>query len=117
MLVHKYIKKKVLFILLRIFFVQESSGFKTQLSGYGVELAIKSQEYKAKDDTKVEGIEEINSIPQSFWIGLLTFRPTNFYCLPDRTSYCKSVPTWNKLLFLLFEGVITADSMKVVCLY
>ena len=25
------------------------------LSGYGVELAIKSQEYKAKDDTKIEG--------------------------------------------------------------
>ncbi|XP_052784039.1 UDP-glucose:glycoprotein glucosyltransferase 1-like isoform X2 [Mya arenaria] len=27
----------------------------TSLSGYGVELAIKSTEYKAKDDTKVEG--------------------------------------------------------------
>ena len=28
---------------------------KVRLSGYGVELAIKSTEYKAKDDTKVEG--------------------------------------------------------------
>lgn len=26
------------------------------LSGYGVELAIKSQEYKAKDDTQVQGV-------------------------------------------------------------
>ena len=26
-----------------------------RLSGYGIELAIKNQEYKAKDDTKVEG--------------------------------------------------------------
>uniref|UniRef100_A0AAX7UTD9 UDP-glucose ceramide glucosyltransferase-like 1 n=1 Tax=Astatotilapia calliptera TaxID=8154 RepID=A0AAX7UTD9_ASTCA len=30
---------------------------KVYLSGYGVELAIKSQEYKAKDDTQVQGAE------------------------------------------------------------
>ena len=37
------------------FSFQSSSHQKTRLSGYGVELAIKSTEYKAKDDTKVEG--------------------------------------------------------------
>ncbi|GFO47457.1 UDP-glucose:glycoprotein glucosyltransferase 1 [Plakobranchus ocellatus] len=35
-------------------FIQEKSTKKLPLSGYGVELAIKSTEYKAKDDTKVE---------------------------------------------------------------
>ena len=34
---------------------QSAEGERVTLSGYGVELAIKSQEYKAKDDTKVEG--------------------------------------------------------------
>uniref|UniRef100_A0A668TGF5 UDP-glucose ceramide glucosyltransferase-like 1 n=1 Tax=Oreochromis aureus TaxID=47969 RepID=A0A668TGF5_OREAU len=34
-----------------------SRGKKVYLSGYGVELAIKSQEYKAKDDTQVQGAE------------------------------------------------------------
>ena len=38
-------------------FFQITSHGKTRLSGYGVELAIKSTEYKAKDDTKVEGNE------------------------------------------------------------
>ncbi|XP_028293284.1 UDP-glucose:glycoprotein glucosyltransferase 1 isoform X2 [Gouania willdenowi] len=33
---------------------------KVHLSGYGVELAIKNQEYKAKDDTQVQGAE-VNS--------------------------------------------------------
>ncbi|GFR63374.1 UDP-glucose:glycoprotein glucosyltransferase 1 [Elysia marginata] len=36
-------------------FLQEKSETRVPLSGYGVELAIKSTEYKAKDDTKVEG--------------------------------------------------------------
>ena len=31
---------------------------KVQLSGYGVELAVKSTEYKAVDDQKVEGKNE-----------------------------------------------------------
>ncbi len=35
--------------------LQNPSGKKVYLSGYGVELAIKSQEYKAKDDTQVQG--------------------------------------------------------------
>ena len=32
---------------------QSGGGSKVRLSGYGVELAIKSTEYKAQDDTKV----------------------------------------------------------------
>ncbi|XP_052214518.1 UDP-glucose:glycoprotein glucosyltransferase 1-like [Dreissena polymorpha] len=36
-------------------YLKERRGDMTRLSGYGVELAIKSTEYKAKDDTKVEG--------------------------------------------------------------
>lgn len=35
--------------------LQNSDGKRVHLSGYGVELAIKSQEYKAKDDTQVQG--------------------------------------------------------------
>lgn len=37
------------------FFLQNPSKEKVYLSGYGVELAIKSTEYKAKDDTQVKG--------------------------------------------------------------
>uniref|UniRef100_A0A8D3E7J9 UDP-glucose ceramide glucosyltransferase-like 1 n=1 Tax=Scophthalmus maximus TaxID=52904 RepID=A0A8D3E7J9_SCOMX len=36
-------------------YVANPSGKKVYLSGYGVELAIKNQEYKAKDDTQVQG--------------------------------------------------------------
>lgn len=35
--------------------MQNPSKSKVHLSGYGVELAIKNQEYKAKDDTQVQG--------------------------------------------------------------
>lgn len=38
-------------------YVEKPSAKKVYLSGYGVELAIKSQEYKAKDDTQVQGVE------------------------------------------------------------
>ncbi|KAK7904184.1 hypothetical protein WMY93_016791 [Mugilogobius chulae] len=38
-------------------YVEKPSAKKVHLSGYGVELAIKSQEYKAKDDTQVQGVE------------------------------------------------------------
>ncbi|XP_014855247.1 PREDICTED: UDP-glucose:glycoprotein glucosyltransferase 1 isoform X2 [Poecilia mexicana] len=38
-------------------YVAKPSENKVYLSGYGVELAIKSQEYKAKDDTQVQGAE------------------------------------------------------------
>uniref|UniRef100_A0A7N6AGI9 UDP-glucose ceramide glucosyltransferase-like 1 n=1 Tax=Anabas testudineus TaxID=64144 RepID=A0A7N6AGI9_ANATE len=38
-------------------YVANPSEKKVYLSGYGVELAIKSQEYKAKDDTQVQGAE------------------------------------------------------------
>lgn len=44
-----------LFKMLSSFPLQNPSGKKVYLSGYGVELAIKSQEYKAKDDTQVQG--------------------------------------------------------------
>ncbi|BFZ00634.1 hypothetical protein BsWGS_03673 [Bradybaena similaris] len=36
-------------------FIKNVSSNRFHLSGYGVELALKSTEYKAKDDTKVEG--------------------------------------------------------------
>ncbi|XP_076453817.1 UDP-glucose:glycoprotein glucosyltransferase 1-like isoform X2 [Babylonia areolata] len=42
-------------------FIQDPSQKRLRLSGYGVELAIKSTEYKAKDDTKVEGEAEGDS--------------------------------------------------------
>ncbi|XP_061600047.1 UDP-glucose:glycoprotein glucosyltransferase 1 isoform X2 [Cololabis saira] len=38
-------------------YVANSSEKRVYLSGYGVELAIKNQEYKAKDDTQVQGAE------------------------------------------------------------
>lgn len=38
------------------FALQKPSDDKVFLSGYGVELAIKNQEYKAKDDTQVQGL-------------------------------------------------------------
>uniref|UniRef100_UPI0037E97DDD UDP-glucose:glycoprotein glucosyltransferase 1 n=1 Tax=Semicossyphus pulcher TaxID=241346 RepID=UPI0037E97DDD len=38
-------------------YLAKPSEKKVYLSGYGVELAIKSQEYKAKDDTQVQGAE------------------------------------------------------------
>jgi len=36
-------------------YCQVSVDSKVRLSGYGVELAIKSTEYKAKDDTVITG--------------------------------------------------------------
>nr|XP_023674332.1 UDP-glucose:glycoprotein glucosyltransferase 1 isoform X2 [Paramormyrops kingsleyae] len=38
-------------------FMPNPSSSKVFLSGYGVELAIKNQEYKAKDDTQVQGAD------------------------------------------------------------
>lgn len=40
-------------------FLQNPGTDKVFLSGYGVELAIKSTEYKAKDDTQVKGNQEL----------------------------------------------------------
>lgn len=37
--------------------MQDVAPKKTRLSGYGVELDMKSTEYKAQDDSKVEGTE------------------------------------------------------------
>lgn len=39
-------------------YVQKPSSRRMYLSGYGVELAIKSTEYKAVDDTKIEGTND-----------------------------------------------------------
>ena len=36
-------------------FLQDPIARKVRLSGYGVELAIKSTEYKAQDDSKIRG--------------------------------------------------------------
>ncbi|KAM4625190.1 UDP-glucose:glycoprotein glucosyltransferase 1 [Polymixia lowei] len=38
-------------------YLADPSSEKVYLSGYGVELAIKNQEYKAKDDTQVQGAD------------------------------------------------------------
>lgn len=45
-------------IAVEIVFLQETLDGKVQLSGYGVELAVKSTEYKAVDDQKVERKDE-----------------------------------------------------------
>lgn len=50
-----YNKTKSSNIYIYFFFLQKPSKEKVYLSGYGVELAIKSTEYKAKDDTQVKG--------------------------------------------------------------
>ncbi|XP_069495887.1 UDP-glucose:glycoprotein glucosyltransferase 2 isoform X2 [Ambystoma mexicanum] len=46
-------KEDIIYILRH--YIQKPSSRKMNLSGYGVELAIKSTEYKAVDDTQVEG--------------------------------------------------------------
>lgn len=38
------------------FLLQDRSGVQPLLSGYGVELSVKSTEYKAMDDSKVQGV-------------------------------------------------------------
>uniref|UniRef100_A0A8D3CH03 UDP-glucose ceramide glucosyltransferase-like 1 n=1 Tax=Scophthalmus maximus TaxID=52904 RepID=A0A8D3CH03_SCOMX len=54
-------------------YVANPSGKKVYLSGYGVELAIKNQEYKAKDDTQVQVIGENDPVDevQGFLFGKL----------------------------------------------
>lgn len=42
--------------------MQNPSKGKVHLSGYGVELAIKNQEYKAKDDTQVQSMMAAESL-------------------------------------------------------
>lgn len=44
----------ILFVILKCIGFQERPNRKVRLSGYGVELQMKSTEYKAQDDTKVE---------------------------------------------------------------
>ncbi|XP_053311337.1 UDP-glucose:glycoprotein glucosyltransferase 2 [Spea bombifrons] len=51
-LAEKAEKKEIIYVLRH--YVQHPSTRRMQLSGYGVELAIKSTEYKAMDDTQVE---------------------------------------------------------------
>uniref|UniRef100_G3P6R3 UDP-glucose ceramide glucosyltransferase-like 1 n=1 Tax=Gasterosteus aculeatus aculeatus TaxID=481459 RepID=G3P6R3_GASAC len=54
-------------------YVANPSGRRVYLSGYGVELAIKSQEYKAKDDTQVQGTHNKDPVDevQGFLFGKL----------------------------------------------
>uniref|UniRef100_A0A8B9QEK0 UDP-glucose glycoprotein glucosyltransferase 2 n=1 Tax=Apteryx owenii TaxID=8824 RepID=A0A8B9QEK0_APTOW len=47
-------KEEIVYVLRH--YVQKPSSRKMYLSGYGVELAIKSTEYKAVDDTQIKGI-------------------------------------------------------------
>lgn len=51
----KYANERTIEYVLR-HFLKKRSEDKVRLSGYGVELAIKSTEYKAQDDTKVKSI-------------------------------------------------------------
>uniref|UniRef100_A0A8C4EQC6 UDP-glucose ceramide glucosyltransferase-like 1 n=1 Tax=Dicentrarchus labrax TaxID=13489 RepID=A0A8C4EQC6_DICLA len=51
-------------------YLARPSGKKVYLSGYGVELAIKSQEYKAKDDTQVQENDPVDEV-QGFLFGKL----------------------------------------------
>lgn len=48
-------------------FIPNPAPQQVRLSGYGVELAIKSTEYKAKDDTKVEGDKAQSSDEDEHW--------------------------------------------------
>ena len=72
---HNYLKplaeKGLIKYVVRHYIQQNNSRKKVSLSGYGVELAIKSTEYKAQDDTRVKGeitsnlssVEEVNQKP------------------------------------------------------
>jgi len=55
---HEYLKelaeKSLIKYVIRHYFKRTDTR-KVSLSGYGVELAIKSTEYKAQDDTRVKG--------------------------------------------------------------
>ncbi|KAJ8384299.1 hypothetical protein AAFF_G00206560 [Aldrovandia affinis] len=55
LMVSKANKGEITYILRH--FLPNPSSSKVYLSGYGVELAIKNQEYKAKDDTQVQGAD------------------------------------------------------------
>ena len=48
------LKLVIIYWILSSLQVKEEGG--TVLSGYGVQLAVKNSEYKAVDDTKVEGV-------------------------------------------------------------
>uniref|UniRef100_A0A8C1PJZ5 UDP-glucose ceramide glucosyltransferase-like 1 n=1 Tax=Cyprinus carpio TaxID=7962 RepID=A0A8C1PJZ5_CYPCA len=62
--------KGLITYVLRHFLSNPSKG-KVLLSGYGVELAIKNQEYKAKDDTQVQGENDPVDEVQGFLFGKL----------------------------------------------
>ncbi|XP_075708508.1 UDP-glucose:glycoprotein glucosyltransferase 2 [Rhinoderma darwinii] len=53
-LVEKAEKEEIIYVLRH--YIQKPSNRKMNLSGYGVELAIKDTEYKAMDDTQVEAM-------------------------------------------------------------
>uniref|UniRef100_A0A673I2L8 UDP-glucose ceramide glucosyltransferase-like 1 n=1 Tax=Sinocyclocheilus rhinocerous TaxID=307959 RepID=A0A673I2L8_9TELE len=62
--------KGLITYVLRHFLSNPSKG-RVHLSGYGVELAIKNQEYKAKDDTQVQGENDPVDEVQGFLFGKL----------------------------------------------
>ncbi|XP_014811121.1 PREDICTED: UDP-glucose:glycoprotein glucosyltransferase 2 [Calidris pugnax] len=53
-------KEEIVYVLRH--YVQKPSSRKLYLSGYGVELAIKSTEYKAVDDTQVKGANDTKEV-------------------------------------------------------
>ncbi|KAL7990729.1 hypothetical protein Chor_014159 [Crotalus horridus] len=71
LLVSKAIAGEINYILRH--YVANPNKEKVYLSGYGVELAIKSTEYKAKDDTQVKA----RSILSAIFISIKGFRFTN----------------------------------------
>ena len=76
--------------------LQDPSQKRVRLSGYGVELAIKSTEYKAKDDTKVEG--------QWLELMLLPF----FSCWLLFVGFC-SCRHWHCGIVVLDTGALNSD--------
>uniref|UniRef100_A0A7N8X340 UDP-glucose glycoprotein glucosyltransferase 1 n=1 Tax=Mastacembelus armatus TaxID=205130 RepID=A0A7N8X340_9TELE len=74
-ILHQVISSKaheglVTYVLRHYLPVGPGSREKVYLSGYGVELAIKSQEYKAKDDTQVQENDPVDEV-QGFLFGKL----------------------------------------------
>ncbi|XP_054048102.1 UDP-glucose:glycoprotein glucosyltransferase 2 isoform X2 [Rissa tridactyla] len=55
-------KEEIVYVLRH--YVQKPSSRKLYLSGYGVELAIKSTEYKAVDDTQVKGANDTKEVEE-----------------------------------------------------
>uniref|UniRef100_A0A8C9VF33 UDP-glucose ceramide glucosyltransferase-like 1 n=1 Tax=Scleropages formosus TaxID=113540 RepID=A0A8C9VF33_SCLFO len=68
LMVSKANKGEITYVLRH--FLSSPKNSKVFLSGYGVELAIKNQEYKAKDDTQVQESDSVDEV-QGFLFGKL----------------------------------------------